>query len=255
MNYPGFNDWFNGYKSYVDQNKRTEAKLMVVDRFMSLAGNFSKGIPLAGPLTSTLIDGVSLFVNSMKRNDPRREQSMKMIELIALLSQFGHDMLEIENEWEAINKELAELQRIQNDCLQQNFQLLGIRSSDFERQFTRQMDANKRIEYVKEITKIVRERVKTEREKNPEKWKTVFHYQMQQVQSLKIRFGNLTFRIKENIEEYKTLITKYSNVGNADIASRMKDLQTKLERLNSSFDATFSPQSYIESATQMYIVD
>jgi hypothetical protein len=29
----------------------------------------------------------------------------------------------------------------------------------------------------------------------------------------------------------------------------------RLEKLNNAFDATFSPQAYIKSANQMYIVD
>ena len=253
--YPGFQQWYNQYKDFVERNKSRDAKLEVVSTVLDLTGNLSEKIPLAGPLAGMLLDGVSSFMASFKGRDPMRETSLGMLRTLSILSQFSHDVLTIENEWEAINKELASLQVLQNNILQENFKLLDIKPADFERAFTRQTDANRRFDYIRDLSRTIAERVRIERENNPEKWKTVFHHQMQAVQSLKIRFGTLTFRIRENIEQYRKLIQRYTKVQDPEIARRMTDLAGKLERLDRTFDATFSPQQYIEAANQMYIVD
>lgn len=256
MNYKGYNDWFGKFKSYMDKNKATDATLAVVDNLLKMSGDISKGIPLGGPLANTLLSSIGTFINSMSKKEKElREESMKMFELTAMLSQFTHERNLVETEWDKINKELDELQRLHQECLQQNFAILGIERKDFDQNFANEMDANKRFDYIKNITTMIADRVRVEKEKNPDKWKTTFYFQMQTVQSLKVRFGTLTFRMRENINKYQALITRYQNVSIGDIKDNMVKLGSKLDKLNSAFDATFNPQSYIQAANRMYIVD
>jgi hypothetical protein len=73
-----------------------------------------------------------------------------------------------------------------------------------------------------------------------------------QVQSLKTRFGQITFRINENIIKYGGLFTKYK--GDDQIGIKMTSLQNKLQQLKEIFDKAFDPLDYINSATRMYKV-
>jgi len=256
MNYAGYNDWFKTFKTYMDKTKSADANLLMLDNLLSLTGDLGKGIPLAGPVASSLIGGIGTFINSLgKKNKELRKQSQTMFELTAILSQFTHDRNLIETEWEQINKELDELQRLHNESLNKNLKILGIDRKDFDAAFANELDANKRFDYIKTLTDAIAKCVRQERKANPDKWKTTFYHQMQTVQSLKIRFGTLTFRIKENIAKYQDLIKKYQNSTSPELKIKMSELSLRLDKLNNAFDATFSPQAYIKSANQMYIVD
>lgn len=256
MNYSGYNVWFAQFKTYIEENKKKAASLEIVDKLLNLGAEKSQSLPLAGPIANALFDGISMFINSFsKKEEKLREESIKMFELTATLSQFVHERDLIEHNWENLNKELDELQKLQAKCLEENLTILGILSDDFYKNFTQQTDANKYFEYIKKITAEIEQLIQKEHRQNPEKWKTRFYYQMQTVQSLKIRFGNLTFRIKENIAQYHNLIGKYAKSEIPEMKEKMRELSVKLDRLNSAFDKQFSPQNYIHAAAQMYIVD
>src|SRR5690606_35588265 len=47
-NYPGFNDWYAGFKAYVNENKGNSATMGVVSNLMSLTGDLSAGTPIFG---------------------------------------------------------------------------------------------------------------------------------------------------------------------------------------------------------------
>lgn len=256
MNYAGYNDWFKKFKAYLDKSKSTDANLAMLDNLLSLSGDLSKGLPLAGPVANSLMGGIASFISTFgKKEKEMRKESQAMLDLTAVLSQFTHDRNLIETEWEQINKELDELQRLHNEAIERNLSILRINRKDFDKDFANELDANKRFDYIKTLTTTISQRVREERKSNPDKWKTTFYHQMQTVQSLKIRFGTLTFRIKENIAKYQELIKKYQNSTLPEMKTKMTELNARLEKLNNAFDATFSPQAYIKSANQMYIVD
>lgn len=256
MTYAGYQDWFKKFKEYMDKNKNSEATLAMLSNVLSVTGDIGKSIPLAGPVANSLLSGINSFIGSINKKETAfRAESQKMFELTAYLSQFTHERDLIENEWDEINKELDELQQAHNESINKNLELLNITRDVFNKNFANEQDANKRYEYVKVITDSISMKVRTERKANPDKWKTTFYQQMQTVQALKTRFGTLTFRIKENINKYGALIERYKGTNSPEIKSKMAELQTKLQNLNNAFDATFSPQAYIKSATTMYIVE
>lgn len=257
MNYKGYQEWFGKFKQYIEANKNKVPTLEIIGNLLTLAGGTSKNIPLAGPVSHSLFEGIGLFISSLsnKKDENLRKESVQMFQLTATLSQFIHERDLIEHEWQKLNKELDELQKLQRNCLDENFKILGISAADFQQNFTTQTDANKYFEYIKNIASGIHGIIKQERAANPEKWKTKFYYQMQSVQALKIRFGTLTFRIKENIAQYKELIDKYSKSETAEMKENMRNLSLKLDQLNNAFDKQFSPQEYIRAATQMYMVD
>lgn len=252
--YPGFNDWYSGFKSYVNENKETSATLGVVSNLMSLTGDLSAGTPIFGTFSQALFMGMSNYVDNLggKKNADLKRESQKMFELVTELGQFTSDMNLVETEWEAIDVELEELKKLYEQNLAKNLKILDVKKVDFDDRYTQENDANKRYQYLNELTEIISTRVSKEKDDNPKNWKNTFYYEMTEIQSLKVRFGTITFRISENINKYTDLIEKYKT--SQQIGPKMADLEYKLNNLKNSFDKTFSPLDYINSATKMYKV-
>ena len=252
--YPGFNDWYGGFKVYVNENKTTSATMGVVSNLMSITGDLSAGTPIFGTFSQALFMGMSNYIDNLggRKNADLKEQSQQMFELVAELGQFTSDMNLIETEWEAIDVELEELKKLYEQNLAKNLGLISVKKEDFESRYTSENDANKRYQYLNELTEIISARVNKEREENPKNWKNTFYYEMTEIQSLKVRFGTITFRISENINKYSNLIDKYKN--STHVGPKMGELEFRLNNLKNSFDTTFSPLDYINSANKMYKV-
>ncbi|MCC5938118.1 MAG: hypothetical protein JJU34_12630 [Lunatimonas sp.] len=253
--YPGFNDWYKGFQSYVSENKDSNATMGVVSNLMNLTGSLSAGTPIFGTFSQTLFMGMSSYVDQLgsnKKTQDLRDRSQKMFELVTEIGQFTSDKDLVETEWEAINVELEELKKLYESNLEKNLEILGIKRPEFDRRFTNENDANKRYQYLNELTDIISKKVAEERNQNPKNWKNTFFYEMSEIQSLKIRFGTITFRISENIGKYNDLISKYKK--SQYMGTKIIDLEAKLLTMKNSFDKTFSPLDYINSANKMYKV-
>ena len=255
MHYEGYQEWFGEFQNYIKEEEEDNARLAALNHIIEVTGDLSKGTPFVGMFAGSLFDGIGTFINSLNRRDKElREQSIKMLKLTTSVSQFTHDKDLIETEWEAINKSLDELRNIQDKAMKENFeQMLGIDLKAFERKFTNETDAKKRTQYILDISKIAENKIVEEREKNPENWKQSYHDQMLAVQNLKIRFGDITFRILENLNKYENLIDKYKK--DPYLKDRMGDLELKLDIVKNSFESTFNPQEYIKASNEMYIVE
>jgi hypothetical protein len=252
--YPEFNDWYSGFKAYVHEDKESSATLGVVSNLMNLTGDLSAGTPIFGTFSQALFMGMSNYVDNLggRRNANLKKQSQKMFELVTELGQFTSDMNLVETEWEAIDVELEELKKLYEQNLAKNLDLLNVKIIDFNDRYTKENDANKRYQYLNELTYIISKRVNNEKNNNPKNWKNTFYYEMTEIQSLKIRFGTITFRISENINKYNDLIEKYKN--SQQMGPKMANLEFKLNNLKNSFDKTFNPLDYINSANKMYKV-
>ena len=255
MNYEGYSAWFKEFEKYIEENKKSEAKLAALGHIMQVTGNLAEGTPFTGMFAGSLFDGIGLFINSLGRRDSDlREKSLKMFKITTLVSQFTHDKDLIETEWNAITKSLEELKEIQHNAMEENIvQILGINRTDFKKQFTDETDAKKRTQYILDISKIAEDKIADEKNKNPENWKQDYYNQMVAVQNLKIRFGTITFRIMENLDKYKVLINKYKN--DELLKDRIAQLDLKLISVRNSFETTFNPQDYIKASSEMYIVE
>ena len=77
----------------------------------------------------------------------------------------------------------------------------------------------------------------------PKDWKEAIYNQMMQIQSLKMQFGQITFRINENIYKYGSLFKKYKS--DTEVGIKMTSLQNRLEQLKDIFNMAFNPLDYI----------
>ncbi|HWB27381.1 MAG TPA: hypothetical protein VG738_18025 [Chitinophagaceae bacterium] len=253
MNYAGYKEWFNKFNKYVKDNKSDESLLTVTNNLLTFSGGTAQYVPVVGPVSSVLFAGMSTYVTSLgKRQRALREESEKMITLTMKVSQFDYDKGEIEHEWELITDELMNLKNLYARSLHSNLAMLKTDSTEFNENFSNESDAEKRYQYLTAIRQKASDYVEAQKTGAPKDWKEAVYNQMMQVQSLKMRFGQITFRINENIIKYGGLFEKYKN--DAEIGVKMTDLEAKLQQLKEIFDKAFDPLDYINSATRMYKV-
>ena len=253
MNYPGYKDWFEKFSSYVKDNKSNESMITISNNLLIFSGNTTSFLPVVGPISSVLFAGMSTYLNSLgKKEKALREQSEKMIALTMKVSQFDYDKGEVEHEWELITDELMNLQSLYTRNLNINLSMLKIDTAVYNENFSKESDAEKRYQYLTTIRQKASDFVETQKANAPKDWKEAVFNQMNQVQSLKMRFGQITFRINENIFKYAGLFNKYKP--DPEIGTKMTDLQNKLLELKEIFDKAFDPLDYINSATRMYKV-
>jgi hypothetical protein len=253
LNYPGYKEWFEKFSAYVKENKSNESMLTISNNLLIFGGSNASYLPVIGPISSVLFAGMSTYLNSIgKKEKALREQSEKMIALTMKVSQFDYDKGEVEHEWELITDELMNLQNLYTKNLNANLAMLKIDPAVFAVNFSQESDAERRYQYLTTIRQKASDFVDTQRAAAPKDWKEAVFNQMNQVQSLKMRFGQITFRINENITKYGGLFNKYKS--DPEIGSKMTDLQNKLLELKEIFDKAFDPLDYINSATRMYKV-
>ena len=251
MKYQEFEKWYVDFQKYIDKQKSKEAGIAVLSNLLELTGELSQGAPFSGPITQPLFTSISSFINSLGNSKRElREQSQRMFILIAKISQFTHDKDLIEHEWISITNELNELQKHYDNVIKENLLLIGVDTLTFQKNYVNENDANKRLNYMLEIKQKAADYVTKTKNGNSKNWKEIIYFEMMDVQSLKLRFGNITFNISENIGIHRVLITKYKS--DPQIGIKVSNLESKLNNLKETFDSTFEPIEYLNSATRMY---
>jgi hypothetical protein len=254
MNYPGYQEWYRGFFGFVQKEKEHEASLAVLSDFVQASGNVSSVTPIAGPICQAFFSGINTYINSMgSRKKELREQSEKMLLLTAKLSQFNYDKDLIEQQWEIVQKELEKLQIHYDTILNQNLALLRVSKGAYTGRFNRETDAEKRYQFLTDLRKDASALVTDRKTADTKNWKQPIYYELMDVQSLKLRFGDLTFDIRGILAKYKELTFKYHS--DPEIGLKVQALDVKLNALNDTFDAAFDPNDYINSATRMYLVN
>ncbi|MGC8750993.1 hypothetical protein [Hydrotalea sp.] len=253
MNYNGYTKWFNQFKDFVKANKQKESMLTVSNNLLNFSGSAAQAVPVVGPISSVLFSGMSTYVNSLgKKEKELRTESEKMITLTAKVGQFDYDKSEVEHEWKLITDELNNLQKLYGKSLEKNLHMLDVQADDFNQNFSQESDAEKRYQYLTALRQKASDYVAAQKSKTPKDWKENVYNEMMAIQSLKMRFGQLTFRINENIAKYADVFNKYKD--DPDIGGKMTALQNKLNELKDTFDKAFDPLDYINSASKMYKV-
>jgi hypothetical protein len=251
--YPGYKEWFQKFHDYMEKNKNNNVSLTVLANMLDYSGTVINSIPLGGPITALFFAGVEHFINSLgKKQKQLKADSEKMFELTTKLSQFAHDKSNIEHDWSTITKELNEMHSRYDTILIQNLKSLGISAVDFEAHFNNESDAEKRYAYITAIRQKAAAVVASQKTSVPKDWKENIYFSLMDVQSLKVRFGQITFRMDENMDDYKDLLKQYAK--DPMIGIQIDALEKKLNELKDVFDNAFNPLDYLHSATRMYKV-
>jgi hypothetical protein len=254
MKYPGYQDWYKKFFEYIQKEKEHEPALNVLNDMVQITGNITGATPIAGPVSQALFLGINSYINSLSsKKKELRDQSQKMFLLTAKLSQFDYDKDLIEQQWEIVTKELEKLQIHYDTILNQNLALLSVKHAVYENGFNRETDADKRYQFLTMLRKDASSLVTDRRTADAKNWKQPIYYELMDVQSLKLRFGDLTFDIRGILEKYSELVAKYRN--DPEIGLKVQELEVKLNALDDTFDSAFDPTEYINSATRMYLVN
>jgi hypothetical protein len=176
-----------------------------------------------------------------------------MFLLLTKLSQFSHDKTDVEHDWVNITKELKGLQLHYDSILSKNLDFLGISKKDYNKKFSTENDAEKRYNYLTFIRQRAANQVDEQKTNAPKEWKEEIYFELMDIQSLKQRFGRITFLISNYIDSYHELLKKYSD--DPQIGKQMVLLEKKLTDVKDIFDVSFRPTDYLDSATRMYKVN
>lgn len=254
MKYPGYQDWYKRFYAYIEKEKDHDPALDVLHDMVTVTGNITSATPIAGPVFQAFFIGINEYIGqlSAKRKE-EREMSQKMFLLTAKLSQFDYDKDLIEQQWDIVTKELEKMQIHYDTILNQNLALLGVKPAEYGSRYTRETDADRRYEFLTELRKKASTLVTDRKAADLKTWKQPIYYELMDVQSLKLRFGDLTFDIRGILSKYNELITKYKN--DPEIGLKVQELEVKLNALDDTFDQNFDPNEYINSATRMYLVN
>jgi hypothetical protein len=254
MKYPGYQDWYKKFFEYIQKEKEKEPALNVLNDMVQITGNITGATPIAGPVSQAMFLGINSYINSLgTKKKELRDQSQKMFLLTAKLSQFDYDKDLIEQQWEIVTKELERLQIHYDTILNQNLALLNVKNLVYENQFNRETDADKRYQFLTTLRKDASQLVTDRRTADVKNWKQPIFYELMDVQSLKLRFGDLTFDIRGILSKYSELVARYRN--DPEIGLKVQELEVKLNALDDTFDGAFDPTEYINSATRMYLVN
>lgn len=254
MKYPGYQDWYKRFYAYIEKEKDHDPALDVLHDMVTVTGNITSATPIAGPVFQAFFIGINEYIGqlSAKRKE-EREMSQRMFLLTAKLSQFDYDKDLIEQQWDIVSKELEKMQIHYDTILNQNLALLGVKPEEYRNRYTRETDADKRYEFLTELRKKASMLVTDRKAADVKTWKQPIYYELVDVQSLKLRFGDLTFDIRGILSKYNELIAKYKN--DPEIGLKVQELEVKLNALDDTFDQAFDPTEYINSATRMYLVN
>jgi hypothetical protein len=254
MNYPGYQEWYKQFYAYIEKEKDKDPALNVLHDMVQITGNITSATPIAGPVCQALFLGIDNYITSLgSKKKELRDESQKMFLLTAKLSQFDYDKDLIEQQWEIVTNDLNKMQIHYDTILNQNLTLLKVPREDYTHRFTKETDADQRYQFLTELRKRASALVTDRRTTDIKTWKQPIYYELMDVQSLKLRFGELTFEIRGIIGRYNELVAKYKN--DPEIGLKVQALGVKLDAMSDTFDSAFDPTEYINSATRMYLVN
>ena len=251
--YSGFDSWFKLFRNYIDKNSEKDIYLKTLNGMVNVADAVSSTTPLVGGASQIVFSGMASYINSIsKRQKELKAESEKMFRLIISLNQFEVDRNKMENNWQSITVSLDKLQKQYTEALKRNLKLVNIKDKEFEDSFATENDADKRYLYLTSVRNQAAETVGNFKKGNAKDWKEKLYYELISIRDLKLKYGEVTTEINDHIGLYEILINKYKK--NIDLSSRMVMLETKLNDLKDTFDKTFDPSEYINSANRMYKV-
>jgi len=253
MNYEAFRKGFEKFRVYVDKIKENNATLKAVSEVINASGYLTAGVPIVGVYSQLMFSGMAEYVNSIgHKKRELKVEAEKMFSITTSLSQFATEKAQIENEWDGITQSLEEMHGYYDTVLNRNLHMLKIDRTDVNCSFTHQSDASRRYGYLSAMREKAAEYVRGVKKENPKDWKENIYYQLMDVQALKVRYGDITYRIVHHINKYSLLINRYKT--NKDIGPNVSKLDEKLTQLKATFDDAFEPTQYAHAATQMYKV-
>lgn len=258
QNYATFNDWKKDYDNWYNRQGKDDQMMGVINSSLNLISAVGSNVPLYGTMVATASSGITALVTSIgKKEKNLSEKTPAMLMLLNITSQFENQKAIIDHEWEQINKELEQLQKENAALMGDQMNYYGINKEEYKRKYlTATLDIDRET-FKNECRRAISDKI-TQLEKSQTtkgKWLGQVETYMFKVQSLRLRFGQLTSRMLVNMDQYESLITVYSDSTRfpAEFTAQITGLNNSLKSLKNKFYASYNPAKYIEDSAVMYI--
>ncbi len=258
LQYSSFNNWKTEYEKWNAKQKSGEHMVELVNNSLNLIGNAANIVPLYGSVAQTFSFGASSLISLWGNKEKELStKTVSMLKLLTVVSQFEQQKSIIDYEWDAINKELELLQKENNQLLKDQMEYFGLNLNEYKTRYMDETLDSKRENYKNACRKAISEKILLlDSDANTRgSWLGQVETYMYRVQSLRLRFGQLTTRMLSNIDNYEQLITVYSDgtLFPAEFTRNIASLNNSLKAVKSKFYTSFNPAKYIEDSAVMYI--
>lgn len=258
QNYNTFNVWKTEYDNWYNKQGKDDLMMEVINNSLSLISSAGSTIPLYGTMVSTVSSGITALVTSIgKREKDLSDKTPAMLRLLNVTSQFENQKSIIDHEWAQINKELEQLQKENSFLLEDQMTYYGISMLDYKKRYLNATLDIDRETFKNESRKAISEKLANldNSQETKGKWLGQVETYMYKVQSLRLRFGQLTTRMLVNMDQYESLIEVYSDSSKfpSEFTTQINGLNNSLRTLKSKFYASYNPAKYIEDSAVMYI--
>ena len=256
--YASFSSWKTEYDNWYQSQKKSDQMLQLLNGSIGLISDVSNKIPLYGSIVQTVSSGISSAITNFGgKFQNLKDKTPSMLKLLNAVSQFENQKAIIDHEWEQINKELNQLQ-IENELLlKDQFKYYGINYDDYKSNYLDATLDSDRDKFKNECRITINEKLNAlDNDPNTKrKWLGQVEIYMYKVQSLRIRFGNLTNRMLTNMDKYENLIELFSDDTKfpRELTTSIKETGKSLNVVKKSISETFKPEKYIEDSAIMYI--
>jgi hypothetical protein len=256
--YKSFSNRKKDFDKWYEKDEKTDAMSSVIQNSLSLISSASSVVPLYGTMVNTTISGVvSLMATLGKKEKDLYDKTPEMLRVLTISSQFEQEKSMIDHEWTLINQELEQLQKENTSLLDEQMSYFGINKQQFEKRYLKATLDSEREQFKNESRKAISDKIATlDRSADTRgKWLGQVETYMYKVQSLRLRFGQLTARMLANIDQYDTLLTNYSDTGKfpLEFTSKIIAMNSPLNNLRNKFYSSFNPAKYVEDSAVMYI--
>jgi len=256
--YKSFTDWKSEYDKWYSSQKSNDQMRELINNSITLISDAANNVPLYGSIVQTVSSGAGAIVSSLGRKQERLKQvTPVMLRLLNATSQFENQKSIIDYEWELINRELEQLKKENEALLDEQLNYYGIKKGEYEVRYLKATTETERDKFKASCRDVISKKFNSlESDSDTKgKWYGQVEVYMYKVQSLRMRFGQLTTRMFSNIERYEHLISVYSNNENfpQEFTSKINGLEKSLHLVKEKFYSSFNPAKYIEDSATMYI--
>lgn len=259
--YSDFKEWKSMYDVWYQKKKGSNSMLEYINNSVRLISDASNKIPLYGSIVNTVSSGIMSLINSVGGDNKKlMEKTPNMLALLNAVSQFESQKALIDDEWAAINEELENLRNENSALVQEQLTFYDLDRLEYEAKYLKATMDRDRDDYKGRSTQAIKSKL-GELDASPktkDNWTRQVEIYMYRVQSIRLRFGQLTTRMLSNIRRYRELIVIFSDPAKfpgttPEFTREVADLGKALNVVESKFLDSFNPTKYIEDSAVMYI--
>lgn len=256
QNYDEFKKWNKEYNSWYSKQDKRDQILNLVSNSINLISDATRSVPLYGSVAQTATSGLLSIINNSKLSSELRSTTPEMINLLNAVGQFESMKSIIDHEWVLINEELKQLSFENKKLLDEQLDYYQIDTKLYDQYLKTSLDYQ-RDEIKIKCKDLIDKKLSLfeSDELTKRQWQGNVKIYMFRVQSLRLRFGQLTMRMLSNINQYEKLVETFSVSSKfpSSFTYKIQNIGENLEALRANFNGTFRPEQYLNDTPVMYL--